>query len=109
MLYKFGYTETVNVNFSCNNGLTRLGTSVYIVGNVPALGNWAIVSVKQKLEPMNYPTWTDSETMRLPKNTVVQWKCVKADENSWVISEWQGGPDNVFNIGADDGATGASF
>jgi len=102
-------TETVNVNFSCNNGLTRLGTSVYIVGNVPALGNWAIVSVKQKLEPMNYPTWTDSETMRLPKNTVVQWKCVKADENSWVISEWQGGPDNVFNIGADDGATGASF
>ncbi len=32
---------TVNVNFTCQNGVTSLGQSVYVVGSIPALGTGA--------------------------------------------------------------------
>ncbi|WP_320821950.1 alpha amylase C-terminal domain-containing protein [Reinekea sp.] len=102
-------TETVKITFSCTNGLTQPGTSVYAVGNHLALGNWAVASINQRLEATRYPVWRDSETIVLPKNTDVKWKCVKAVEGSLAITEWQGGADNSFNTGAVDSAVSAGF
>jgi len=102
-------TEMVNITFSCNNGLTRPGTSVYVVGNQSALGNWSVASDNQKLEATNYPVWRDSESIRLPKDTDVRWKCVKALEGALDITQWQDGEDNVFNTGATDNSIAAGF
>lgn len=81
----------VDVNFSCQNGYTQLGTSVYVVGNTPKLGNWSVMNVVQKLDPTSYPTWTG--TLQLPSKMNLEWKCVKALENSFRITEWQRDPD----------------
>ena len=102
-------TETVNITFSCSNGLTQPGTSVFVVGNLSTLGNWSVASDGQKLEASNYPVWRDSETITLPRNTDISWKCVKAVEGSMVITEWQGGADNSFNTGVADKAVAAGF
>ena len=37
--------------FICNDGATTWGQSVYVVGNIPALGNWAPAH-GVKLDPM---------------------------------------------------------
>jgi len=101
--------ETVKVTFSCDNGLTQPGNSVYVVGDQAALGNWTVASAAQKLEAANYPVWTDEQIISLPKNTTVKWKCVKANEGSLSISQWQGGSDNVITTGTSDTSVSASF
>lgn len=89
----------VAVTFTCTNGLTTPGISVYVVGNIPELGNWT-VSNAQKLTPTTYPTW-QTTLDAIPANTTVNWKCVKANETTLAITQWEGGGDNVFTSGAD--------
>ena len=43
--------------------------------------------LSQKLEPTSYPTWTG--ILELPANKNLEWKCVKAVENSLEIIQWQ--------------------
>ncbi len=94
-------TTTVDVSFTCNNGTTYVGQSVYVVGNHAALGNWAPAS-GVKLDPTSYPSW--SGTVTLPTNTAVEWKCVKRDEADATAGvEWQGGANN--SVTATAGAT----
>lgn len=83
--------------FTCSNGSTYFGQSVYAIGNVPELGNWNIASAI-KLDPTNYPTW--SGTIDLPANSSVEWKCLKRDENNpnaGVV--WQSGGNNTIQTG----------
>ncbi len=80
-------TKIVDVKFTCQNGHTQLGTSVYVAGNIKELGNWSVKNVSQKLDPTSYPTWTG--TLKLPAKTNLEWKCVKALESSLKITQWQ--------------------
>jgi alpha-amylase len=97
---------TVAVNFICGNGTTYVGQSVYVVGSVAALGNWAAASAV-KLNPTSYPTWTG--TVQLPANSSIQWKCLKReDANSANGVVWQGGSNNVVNTGSGTSVS-ASF
>ncbi|MED5526899.1 MAG: carbohydrate-binding module family 20 domain-containing protein [Pseudomonadota bacterium] len=92
-----GGSASVAVSFSCNNGTTYQGQSVYVVGDVAALGGWDPAAAV-KLSPTSYPTWTG--TINLPSDTAVAWKCLKreeADPNAGV--QWQGGDNNSFNTG----------
>lgn len=89
----------VDVNFTCNNGNTVNGQSVYVVGNIPELGNWAVTSATQKLNPNGWPTWSNTLNV-LPANTTIEWKCVIADEQTLQIIQWQGGGNNVVTTGA---------
>lgn len=99
-------SSTVTVNFSCANGTTYSGQSVYVVGSVSALGNWTAASAV-KLNPTNYPTWTGS--IQLPANTSIQWKCLKREEaNAANGVVWQSGSNNVVNTGSGTSAS-ASF
>jgi len=87
------------VSFRCDNGYTDFGTSVYVAGNHPQLGNWT-VNDGLKLVPANYPTWI-ATLDNLPAGTRFEWKCVKADEQSQAVVQWQGGANNVVTTGTD--------
>jgi alpha-amylase len=94
------------VNFTCNNGTTYSGQSVYVIGSVSSLGNWVVASAV-KLNPTSYPTWTGS--VQLPANTSIQWKCLKREEaNSANGNVWQGGSNNALSTGTGTSVS-ASF
>lgn len=98
--------DDVNVNFTCQQGNTNPGQSVYVVGDNAALGNWN-ASPSLKLDPVSYPTW--SGTIAIPAQTTFAWKCVIADETTLVIDVWQGGNDNALTTQTTDTSTSASF
>lgn len=96
----------VTVNFSCANGTTYAGQSVYVIGSVSGLGNWTVANAV-KLNPTSYPTWTGS--VQLPANTSIQWKCLKREETNPANGNvWQGGSNNVVNT-ASGASASASF
>ncbi|RYZ97354.1 MAG: hypothetical protein EOO68_15430 [Moraxellaceae bacterium] len=96
----------VTVNFTCNNGTTYTGQSVYVSGNVNSLGNWSAANAI-KLSPTAYPTWKGS--VQLPANTSIQWKCLKReDANAANGNLWQGGSNNSVNTGSGTSVS-ASF
>ncbi len=91
----------VDIAFSCANGITYPGQSVYAVGNVPSLGNWDPAAAAV-LNPAAYPVW--SATVAVPADTQVEWKCVKREEaNPAAGVEWQGGSNNGVYSGDGGG------
>jgi alpha-amylase len=87
------------VKFSCQNGFTYNGQSIYVIGNRSEIGNWNTANAV-KLDPTSYPTWTGS--IALPSNTTIEWKCLKRDErNAYTGIMWEGGSNNVVNTGTE--------
>ncbi len=101
-------TGNVTVNFTCTNGTTYMGQSVYAVGSHASLGSWAPASAV-KLNPTSYPTWTGS--LSLPANTSLEWKCLKREEaNPANGVQWQSGANTAYKTPASGtGATSAGF
>jgi alpha-amylase len=98
-------SNIVNVSFTCQNGSTYTGQSVYVVGNITALGNWSTTAAL-KLNPTNYPTWT--ATVQVPANTAIEWKCLKREENNVGAGiVWENGSNNTFNSGSSTTTLGA--
>lgn len=94
----------VSISFSCANGYTNWGQDVYVVGDAPELGSWNSANAV-KLNPTSYPTWTGDIAM--PKNTAIQWKCIKKQGSDVV---WQAGNNNTYTTPASgSGQTGGSF
>jgi len=91
-------SNTASVSFTCHNGYTRMGESVYVVGDLDALGGWRVVSPTQRLNPGQYPSW-QATIDGLPANTDIQWKCVIADEASFAILQWQNGSNAFVRTG----------
>mgnify|MGYP000082525963 CR=1 FL=1 len=97
---------SVDIAFTCHNGYTYWGQSVYVVGDLDALGNWDPAQAR-KLDPANYPTWNGS--FPLPTTTNVEWKCIKREEGNPAAGiEWQNGANNGFNTGSSQDPS-ASF
>jgi alpha-amylase len=93
-----GGGTTVNVNFTCQNGNTTLGQSVYVVGNTAEIGNWSPAGAV-RMTPSAYPTWT--ATIALPASRTVEWKCLKRDEvDPNARNEWEPGANNVVTTPA---------
>ncbi|NUT38708.1 MAG: DUF5110 domain-containing protein [Thermoactinospora sp.] len=101
----------VSVTYSCSNGTTTGGQSVYAVGNVPQLGAWSVASAV-KLSPTSYPTWTGTVS-KLPPNTTVEWKCVKRQEANFpdTADAWEPGGNNTVTTPAtgSGGTTTGAF
>ncbi len=96
-----GTTGTVDVAFTCENGTTDWGVSVYAIGNQSELGNWSPAGAV-KLDPSNYPTWTG--TITLDEGANVQWKCIKRSEsNPNQVIQWESGANNT--VTANNGAS----
>jgi len=100
--------ESATVTFTCENGLTDMGTSVYVLGNIPELGGWNVLSEALKLSPAtSYPTWS-ARINDLPVSADIEWKCVKANETSLAITQWQSGANNLITTG-EHGSLGHSL
>jgi alpha-glucosidase len=87
---------TTSVNFVCDKGFTNPGESIYVMGNIPAIGmNNPAKAIK--LDPNVYylyikdgksipgtptnPVWT-GVISGLPPNQSFQWQCVRRVESS---------------------------
>lgn len=103
--------EPVSATFTCESGNTFIGQSVYVVGNIPQLGNWSPASAI-KLEPTTYPTWTGT-IENLPPSSSIEWKCIKRQESGFpdTASEWEPGENNVLHTPSSGfaGVTTGSF
>lgn len=112
---------TTSVNFVCDRGFTNPGESVYIVGNLPALGEWNPTQAI-KLDPNVYyqyiidgrsnpgpaaPIWT-GVVAGLPPNTALEWKCLKRQEDGTGALTWQPGENNRQTTG-QTGYAGRSY
>lgn len=97
--------------FTCNNGTTTNGQSVYAVGSAPQIGAWAPDSAV-KLSPTSYPTWTGTIS-GLPPSTTIEWKCIKRQEANFpaTADQWQPGANSVFTTPAtgSGGTTAGAF
>ena len=85
----------IAVAFTCANGQTVPGQSVYVVGDADALGGTWNTAAAPRLSPTQFPTWTG--TIDLPANSCVEWKCLIREEQgeSPQIIRWQPGPNNL--------------
>ena len=99
---------SVPVTFTCHNGTTYMGQSVYVVGNIAELGNWnpaSAVLLGTNTDGVSYPTWR--KTLSLPSETNIEWKCLKRDENNPDAGiQWQGGGNNSANTGSGVSVSG---
>lgn len=85
---------TTSVNFVCDNAGTSRGESMYVTGNIPALGSFSPAAAI-KLDPTVYPKWT-ANIEGLPPNTTIEWKCLARDNDGTRANRWSPGPNNVI-------------
>lgn len=98
-------TELTDVTFTCNNGYTQWGQSVYAVGSASQLGSWAPAQAV-KLDPAAYPTW--QATIQVPSGESLEWKCLKRSESdSSALIEWQSGGNNTVNTSTETQTSGS--
>ncbi|MBB5356065.1 hypothetical protein HNR43_002045 [Anoxybacillus mongoliensis] len=76
--------KTSQVTFTVNNATTTSGQNVYVVGNIPELGNWNTANAI-KMNPSSYPTW--KATIALPQGKAIEFKFIKKDQAGNVIWE----------------------
>ncbi|MFD0593782.1 carbohydrate-binding module family 20 domain-containing protein [Catellatospora coxensis] len=69
------------------NATTTWGQNVYVVGSIPALGNWNTANAIA-LSSATYPVWT--ATITLPTNTTFAYKYLKKDAAGTVT--WESDP-----------------
>jgi alpha-amylase len=89
----------LEANFRCDNGITKPGYSVYVVGDVVELGNGDPTKAF-RLSPSPYPTWSGKIKFSNAKpGDVIKWKCIVRNENppNDVVTE-QSGPGNQVTL-----------
>ncbi|GAB2520999.1 carbohydrate-binding module family 20 domain-containing protein [Microbulbifer agarilyticus] len=86
--------DVTQVYFSCHNGHTYWGQSVYVVGNTELLGNWDPAKAV-RLDSNYYPSWQKTTLVESGKD--IEWKCIKREEqNPSAGIIWQPGANNYF-------------
>jgi len=82
------------------NATTVWGQNVYVVGSIPALGNWTPTS-GVALSSAGYPTWTG--TLTLPAGTSFEYKYIKRDGSGNVT--WESGGNRTATVGTNGSLT----
>jgi alpha-amylase len=90
---------TVAVTFN-ENETTTWGSSVYVVGSIPALGSWN-TGAAVKMDPASYPVW--SATVSVPASTAFQYKYIVKDANGAVT--WESGANRSYTTGSSGSVT----
>ncbi|MEX2657551.1 MAG: alpha-amylase family glycosyl hydrolase [Balneolales bacterium] len=75
---------------------TEFGEQVYVIGNIPELGNWNPQKAIGPLDPASYPTWEIQ--IKLPANTYFEFQWVK--KRNGQILEWS--PDKYWMKSGDE-------
>ncbi|GAA0662427.1 alpha-amylase family glycosyl hydrolase [Natronoarchaeum mannanilyticum] len=87
--------DQVSVRFVCQDAETELGENVYVVGNVPELGNW---DADKAVGPFfnkviyEYPDWY--QDISVPADTELEFKFIKKDGDGNVT--WESGDNHTF-------------
>jgi len=82
-------SSTVTVNFDVN-ATTTLGTNIFVVGDIAALGGWN-TSNAIAMSSASYPIWTAS--LNMAPNTAFQYKYIRKDSSGNVT--WESTPNRV--------------
>ncbi|MED0656425.1 alpha-amylase [Anoxybacillus ayderensis] len=85
--------KTSQVTFTVNNATTTSGQNVYVVGNIPELGNWNTANAI-KMTPSSYPTW--KATIALPQGKAIEFKFIKKDQSGNVV--WESIPNRTYTV-----------
>ncbi|MFB9833660.1 carbohydrate-binding module family 20 domain-containing protein [Actinoallomurus acaciae] len=89
-----GGTGSVRVTFN-ETATTAWGQNVFVVGSIPALGDWAPADAVA-LSSAAYPVW--SAAVALPTATSFQYKYVKKNTDGSVT--WESDPNRAYTTGA---------
>jgi alpha-amylase len=92
-------SSTVAVTFDVN-ATTNFGQNVFVVGSIPALGNWNTGSAIA-LSSATYPVW--SGTVTIPANTTFQYKYIKKNPDGSIT--WESDPNQSYTTGASGSVT----
>ncbi|MEU6174181.1 glycoside hydrolase family 15 protein [Streptantibioticus parmotrematis] len=92
-------TAQVAVTFD-ENATTTWGQNVYVVGSIPALGDWN-TGAAVPLSSAGYPVW--SGTVSLPANTSFQYKYIKKNPDGSIT--WESDPNRSYTTGASGSVT----
>jgi chitodextrinase len=94
-------TSSTGASITFNEAASTVwGQSVFLVGNIAALGSWNANSAIA-LSSTNYPTW--SVTLSLPGSTAIEYKYIKKDGSGNVI--WESGTNRTYTTPASGSAT----
>ena len=66
---------------------TQYGENIYIVGNIPELGNWNPNNCTEAMLNPNYPEWLLS--VSVPAGTTIEFKFIKKDASGNIT--WESG------------------
>lgn len=72
---------------------TVYGENIYIVGNIPELGNWDVNQCTEALLNPNYPEWY--LPVSVPAGKQIEFKFIKKDANGKVT--WESGENRVIS------------
>ena len=90
------------VAFSCNNGKTLVGESVYVVGSSPELGGWDPGKAVRLTDTLRYPDWKGHAVVSGAGR--IEWKCiVRSEQVPNDVKRWQEGVNNSLEAGAVEG------
>ena len=98
-------TQSVNVTFTVRNGTTVMGQNIYLIGNIPALGNWNISQAYGPGTTTNYPHW--GFTVNLPVGTTFEYKAIKRDAANNVV--WESGANRTYTVSASNNQVSFDF
>lgn len=71
---------------------TNYGENIYVLGNIPELGNWNTNKCTESMMNPNYPEWF--LPVSVPKGTTFEYKFIKKDANGNTI--WESGSNRIF-------------
>ncbi|MFC5699995.1 starch-binding protein [Cohnella faecalis] len=89
--------KTVAVTFTIKNATTVSGQSIYLVGNVAELGNWAPASAIATTAS-TYPTW--KVTVNLVEGTKIEFKAIKKNASNGVV--WESGQNRSYTVSSSN-------
>lgn len=72
---------------------TVWGENVYVIGNIPALGNWDPAKAVL-MSATAYPVWTATVTLGVPQT--VEYKYIRKNSAGAVV--WEGGANRVLSV-----------
>lgn len=76
---------------------TNYGENIYIVGNIPELGNWDPDNCTEALLNPNYPEWF--LPVSVPAGTQIEFKFIKKDSTGAIT--WESGENRVITSSSD--------
>lgn len=92
--------QRTSLHFVCTNGPTVPGQAIFVLGNLPVLGEWD-PSQAIRLDATQYPRWS-RVVENLPPGTNVEWKFIRRLEDGATVLQWDtDGPNHAVHTAAD--------